>query len=63
LPERFDDVLLRTFAEISKDVVATGGSSDEHAKKIYASCMDFRSSIREWSDIAEGAYLGVRAMG
>jgi TRAP-type mannitol/chloroaromatic compound transport system substrate-binding protein len=60
---RFDDSLLRTFAEISKDVVATGGASDEHGKKIYASYLDFRSSIRDWSDIAEGAYLGVRAMG
>jgi TRAP-type mannitol/chloroaromatic compound transport system substrate-binding protein len=60
---RFDDSLLRTFAEISKEVVAGIGAGDERAKKVYASYMDFRSSIREWSDIAEGAYLGVRAMG
>jgi TRAP-type mannitol/chloroaromatic compound transport system substrate-binding protein len=59
---RFDDGLLRTFAEISKDVVATGSSGDEHGKKIYASYMEFRSLIREWSDIAEGAYLGVRSL-
>jgi len=60
---RFGDALLRTFAEISRDVVAKIGSGDEHAKKIYASYQDFRALIREWSDISEGAYLGVRALG
>ncbi|MEX0589975.1 MAG: TRAP transporter substrate-binding protein [Xanthobacteraceae bacterium] len=60
---KFDDALLRTFAEISKDIVAKTGSGDEHAKKIYASYQDFRTLIREWSDIAEGAYLGIRKLG
>jgi TRAP-type mannitol/chloroaromatic compound transport system substrate-binding protein len=60
---KFNDAMLMAFAEISKDVVAEVGSGDEHSKRIYASYMDFRSSIRDWSDIAEGAYLGVRAMG
>jgi TRAP-type mannitol/chloroaromatic compound transport system substrate-binding protein len=60
---KFDDAMLMALAEISKDVVAEVGSSDEHAKRIYASYMDFRSAVRDWSDIAEGSYLGVRAMG
>jgi TRAP-type mannitol/chloroaromatic compound transport system substrate-binding protein len=60
---KFDDSLLRAFAEISKDVVRKLGEGDELAKKIYASYQDFHGSIREWSDVAEGAYLGVRPVG
>jgi TRAP-type mannitol/chloroaromatic compound transport system substrate-binding protein len=59
---KFGDALLRTFAEISRDVVAKIGSGDEHAKKIHASHQDFRTLIKEWSDISEGAYLGIRAL-
>jgi len=60
---KFDDAILKTFAEISKDVVAKAGSGDELSGKIYRSYLEFRTSIREWSDIAEGAYLGIRAFG
>ncbi|ESZ13073.1 TRAP transporter substrate-binding protein [Mesorhizobium sp. L48C026A00] len=57
---KFDDAMLRAFAEISKDVVAKAGSGDEFSGRIYRSYLDFRTLIREWSDIAEGAYLGIR---
>jgi TRAP-type mannitol/chloroaromatic compound transport system substrate-binding protein len=60
---KFNDSMLRAFAEISEDVVARVGSGDDLSRNIYASYMEFRSLIREWSDIAEGAYLGVRTMG
>ena len=60
---KFDDALLKAFAEISKDVVAKMGSGDELAKKIFASFQQFRTLIREWSNIAEGAYLGIRSFG
>jgi len=60
---KFDDAMLRTFAEISKDVVAKAGSGDELSKKIYRSYLEFRTLITEWSDIAEGAYLGIRTFG
>lgn len=60
---KFDDAMLRTFAEISKDVVAEAGSGDDLSRKIYRSYMEFRALIREWSDIGEGAYLGVRTFG
>jgi TRAP-type mannitol/chloroaromatic compound transport system substrate-binding protein len=59
---RFDDTLLKSFAEISRDLVAEIGSGDDHAKKIYASYQDFRTLIREWSDIAEGAYIEIRSL-
>ena len=58
---QFDDTLLRAFAEISRDVVAETGTGDNLSRKIYRSYLDFRASIREWTDIAEGAYLGIRA--
>ena len=60
---KFDDAMLKAFAEISKDVVAEAGSGDELSKRIYTSYQQFRTLIREWSDIAEGAYLGIRTHG
>lgn len=54
---KFDDELLKTFAEISKDVVAEAGSGSDLSRDIYRSYVEFRSSIRPWSDISEGAYL------
>lgn len=58
---RFDDSLLQTFAEISADIVAEIGAHDELSGRIHASFIAFRSSIRDWSDVAEGAYLRFRA--
>jgi TRAP-type mannitol/chloroaromatic compound transport system substrate-binding protein len=57
---KFDDAILRAFAEISRDVVAEKGTADELSRRIYRSYFDFRALIREWSDISEGAYLGIR---
>lgn len=57
---KFDDAMLRTFAEIGSDVVAGMGTGDELAERIYRSYFEFRDLIREWSDISEGAYLGIR---
>jgi TRAP-type mannitol/chloroaromatic compound transport system substrate-binding protein len=44
-------------------VVAEAGSGDDLSRKIYESFLEFRTLIREWSDIAEGAYLDIRAFG
>jgi TRAP-type mannitol/chloroaromatic compound transport system substrate-binding protein len=60
---KFDDAMLKTFADISRDVVAKAGSGDDLSRKIYESFLEFRTLIREWSDIAEGAYLDIRAFG
>jgi TRAP-type mannitol/chloroaromatic compound transport system substrate-binding protein len=60
---KFNDAMLKTFAEISKDVVAEAGSGDDLSRKIYRSHLEFRTLIAEWSDISEGAYLGIRAFG
>jgi TRAP-type mannitol/chloroaromatic compound transport system substrate-binding protein len=59
---KFDDSLLKTFAEISKDVVAEIGSGDELSRKIYASYQQFRASIMDWSDISERAYMNSRRL-
>jgi TRAP-type mannitol/chloroaromatic compound transport system substrate-binding protein len=58
----FDDSLLKVFLDISKDVVAEIGSGDELSKKIYASYEQFRTSIMDWSDIAERAFLNSRRL-
>ncbi|HZO44980.1 MAG TPA: TRAP transporter substrate-binding protein [Xanthobacteraceae bacterium] len=59
---KYDDSLLKVFREISKDVVAEIGSSDELSRKIYASYQLFRASIMNWSDIAERAVLNSRSI-
>ena len=55
--------MLTTFAEISSDVVAEIGAGDGGSQEIHQSYLAFRSLIREWSDLGEGAYLGIRAPG
>jgi TRAP-type mannitol/chloroaromatic compound transport system substrate-binding protein len=59
---KFDDALLKTLGEISKDVVAQAGSGDDISRKIYASYQQFRTSIMDWSDISERAYLNSRGL-
>jgi len=59
---KFDDTLLKAFLTISKDVVAEIGSGDELSRKIYASYQQFRTSIMNWSDIAERAFLNARRL-
>jgi TRAP-type mannitol/chloroaromatic compound transport system substrate-binding protein len=59
---KFDDALLKTFLAISKDVVAEIGSGDELSKKIYRSYEQFRTSIMDWSDVAERAFLNSRRL-
>jgi len=58
----FDDSLVNTFREISSDVLAEVASGDDLSRHIYASYMEFRALIRDWSDISERAYLNSRAL-
>ena len=48
---KFDDAMLATFAEISRDVVAEAGSGGGLSEQIYQSYLAFRASISAWSDI------------
>ena len=59
---KFDDVLLKTFLAVSREVVAEIGSGDELSRKVYASYEQFRASMMDWSDIAERAYLNSRRL-
>ncbi len=60
---RFDDEMLKTFAEISRSVVAEAGSTDALSQKIHTSYRDFRETAKGWSDVGEGTYLNVRDVG
>jgi TRAP-type mannitol/chloroaromatic compound transport system substrate-binding protein len=60
---KFDDAMLKTFAEISKDVVAAAGSGDDLSRRIYKSYSDFRALITDWSDISDGANIATRTLG
>ncbi len=53
---------MRALLGISKEVVAEIGSGDDLTKKIYNSYEQFRSSIMDWSDIAERAFLNARGL-
>jgi TRAP-type mannitol/chloroaromatic compound transport system substrate-binding protein len=57
---KFDDSLLKAFAEVSKDVVAAIGSGDDLSRRIYRSYQQFRASSMDWSDISERAYMNSR---
>jgi TRAP-type mannitol/chloroaromatic compound transport system substrate-binding protein len=46
---KFNDSLLKTFHNISKDVVAEIGSSDDLSRKIYRSYQQFHGSITTWT--------------
>ena len=60
---KFGNFLLKAMLALSKDVVHQGrGAGDELSEKIYASYEQFRSSIMDWSDIAERAFLNARAL-
>jgi TRAP-type mannitol/chloroaromatic compound transport system substrate-binding protein len=60
---KFDDSVLKALLTISKDVVAEIGSGDNLSRKIYASYEQFRTSIMDWSDISERAFLNARGLG
>ena len=59
---KFDDAVLKALYGISKDVVAQAGSGDAISKKVYASYQQFRTSIMDWSDVSERAYLNSRIL-
>jgi TRAP-type mannitol/chloroaromatic compound transport system substrate-binding protein len=59
---KFDDAMLKSFHEISKDVVAAAGSGDDISRRIYGSYQRFRALIMDWSDISERAYLNSRRL-
>ena len=50
----------RQSTELQKDVVAEIGTRDELSKKIYASYLQFRTSIADWGEIS-GRYLSSRS--
>jgi TRAP-type mannitol/chloroaromatic compound transport system substrate-binding protein len=60
---KFDDSVLLAFLETSKGVVAEAGSSDDLSRKIYASWLQFRTLIMDWSDLAERAVMNARRLG
>ena len=60
---KFDDSLLKAFADHAKDVVAQIGSGDDLSRKIFRSYQQFRASSTDWSDISERAYMNSRSLG
>ena len=49
--------MLKAFHEISEDVLASVGSSDDLSEKIYAGYGQFRALAMDWSDVSERAPL------
>jgi TRAP-type mannitol/chloroaromatic compound transport system substrate-binding protein len=59
---KFDDVLISRFLDVSREVVADIGSHDDLSMRIYRSYAAFRSSIMDWSDVAERAFVNARRL-
>jgi TRAP-type mannitol/chloroaromatic compound transport system substrate-binding protein len=59
---KFSDSVLKALHALSQDVVAEVGARDDLSKKIYASYQQFRTSIMDWTDISERAYLSSRSL-
>ena len=59
---KFEDPLLKAFLRLSKEVVGEIGAGDELSRKIYRSYEQFRTSIMDWSDIADRAFLNSRRL-
>lgn len=58
----FDDALLRVFLKTSQDVVAEAGAGDDLSRKVFTSYQKFRTSVMEWSDVAERAFVNSRRL-
>jgi TRAP-type mannitol/chloroaromatic compound transport system substrate-binding protein len=59
---RADIGRLKALFAISKDVVAEISAGDDLSRKIYASYEQFRTSVMDWSVIAERAFLNSRRL-
>ncbi len=53
---KFDDAMIKTFADISADVVREAGSADANSRTVYDSFISFRKSIRDWNSVGESTY-------
>ena len=58
---RFDAAMLKSFAQIARELVDEVGS-DAPAAAIYRSYRDFRASIRAWTAVADAAFLDSRRL-
>jgi TRAP-type mannitol/chloroaromatic compound transport system substrate-binding protein len=56
---KFDDGLLKAFADISKEVIVEIGSGDDLSSRIFDSHLAFRDAVRKWTEVSDVAYLGV----
>jgi TRAP-type mannitol/chloroaromatic compound transport system substrate-binding protein len=59
---QFDNEVLKAVLAASKDVVAQAGEGDDLSRKIYASYLQFRELIMDWSGISDRPYLNARAL-
>ncbi len=56
---RFDEELLDAFKLMSDEVVAEIGLADKLSSRILNSYFAFRDVVRKWTNISEGAYIGI----
>jgi TRAP-type mannitol/chloroaromatic compound transport system substrate-binding protein len=59
---KFDDSLLSKFLEIGREVIADIGAHDDLSRRIYTSYEVFRTSIMDWSDVGERAFMNARRL-
>jgi TRAP-type mannitol/chloroaromatic compound transport system substrate-binding protein len=59
---RFNDELIRTFGELSKEVLADTAAKDPLTRKVYDSYMAFLAGVMDWGELSETGYRDTRRL-
>jgi TRAP-type mannitol/chloroaromatic compound transport system substrate-binding protein len=58
----FPEDVMRKLREISDQVVAEEAQKDEITKKVYDSFVAYRDQVKQWTAVAEQAYINGRSL-
>src|SRR5271166_5028833 len=59
---RFNDVLIKTFGKLSKEVLADTAAKDPLTRKVYDSYMGFLAGVMDWGELSETGYRDTRRL-
>ncbi|WP_259779652.1 TRAP transporter substrate-binding protein [Aestuariispira ectoiniformans] len=58
----FSDDIFKAFGKASEEVLKETGETDDIAKRVYESFIEFRRKSMGWSELADGGYMAKRKM-
>jgi TRAP-type mannitol/chloroaromatic compound transport system substrate-binding protein len=59
---RFNDMLIKTFGKLSKEVLADTAAKDPLTRKVYDSYMIFLAGVMDWGELSETGYRDTRRL-